>query len=64
MTVASTADGSALSPIEKARLAAEIVATYPRVRWLLWRHDLPATVAALRRHPDGENPHTDQTPGN
>jgi len=34
---------------EKVRLTGEILATYARVRWLLWRRDLPETVAALRK---------------
>lgn len=33
---------------QKLRLATEIVAAYLRVRWLLWRHPLPRTVAVLR----------------
>jgi Transglutaminase-like superfamily len=33
----------------KARLVAEIVVTYGRARWLLWRRPLPEAVAALRR---------------
>ena len=37
-----------LSPREKAALVAEIAAAYGRARWLLWRSDLPTTVAALR----------------
>jgi hypothetical protein len=37
-----------LSPGQKLVLGAEIVATYVRVRWLLKRLDLPATVRALR----------------
>jgi hypothetical protein len=37
-----------LSPREKAGLIAEIAAAYARARWLLWRSDLPTTVAALR----------------
>ena len=32
----------------KAALVVEIVITYARVRWLLWRHDLPFVVATLR----------------
>ena len=32
----------------KAALLAEILATYMRVRWLLWRRSLPAVVATLR----------------
>ncbi len=46
----------ALNPFQKLGLAAEIVATYPRVRWLLWRRDLPATVAALRGSGDRRAP--------
>jgi hypothetical protein len=29
-------------------LACEVLQIYVRVRWLLWRHGLPSTVAALR----------------
>jgi transglutaminase superfamily protein len=47
------------SPLQKAGLAAEIIATYPRVRWLLWRRDLPAAVAALRRSPEPREPDAD-----
>jgi hypothetical protein len=43
-----------LSPLQKVGLAGEILALYPRVRWLLWRHDLPTAVTALRTSPDGE----------
>jgi len=32
----------------KAALVVEIVIMYVRVRWLLWRHDLPSVVATLR----------------
>jgi Transglutaminase-like superfamily len=55
--VAVSADAGPLSPLGKLWLAAEIVFTYPRVRWLLWRRDLPAVVATLRRfpNPDGES---------
>ena len=35
---------------ERTRLAAEIGWIYVRVRRLLRRHDLPSTLAALRRH--------------
>lgn len=55
---AVTPDGSALTPLQKLGLAAEIIATYPRVRWLLWRRDLPDAVAVLRRHPDADTPPT------
>jgi hypothetical protein len=37
-----------LSAREKAALLAEIAVAYARARWLLWRSDLPTTVAALR----------------
>lgn len=40
-----------LNPIDKARLAAEILAAYARVRWSLRRDDLPGTVAMLRSAP-------------
>ncbi|HEY1316415.1 MAG TPA: lasso peptide biosynthesis B2 protein [Gaiella sp.] len=33
---------------EKAALVLEILRGYVRVRWLLWRRDLPAVVAELR----------------
>lgn len=32
----------------KAALVVEITVMYVRVRWLLWRHDLPHVVATLR----------------
>jgi hypothetical protein len=32
----------------KLRLAGEILVSYARVRWLLWRADVPTAVAALR----------------
>jgi hypothetical protein len=38
-----------MSPGRKLALTAEILAAYARVRWLLWRNGLPATLAALRR---------------
>ncbi len=37
------------TPAARARLGAEVLRTYLRVRWLLWRHDLPAVVATLER---------------
>jgi hypothetical protein len=37
-----------IPPRAKAALVVEIVVMYGRVRWLLWRHDLPAVVATLR----------------
>ena len=40
---------TAVAPLAKARLAAEIAATYVRVRITLRGAELPATVAALRR---------------
>jgi hypothetical protein len=48
---------------EKARLVAEILATYARVRWLLWRRDLKQTVAALRAEGrDAARPEADSPP--
>ena len=32
----------------KAALAVEIISTYGRVRWLVWRRDLPTVVATIR----------------
>jgi hypothetical protein len=55
-SAAVTTDVPALTPLQKLGLAAEIIATYPRVRWLMWRRDLPATVATLRRFPDRPQP--------
>jgi hypothetical protein len=40
--------GRGLTPREKAALAVEILGAYSRARWLLWRTDLPSTLAALR----------------
>jgi hypothetical protein len=40
--------GRGLTPREKAALAVEILEAYSRARWLLWRTDLPSTLAALR----------------
>ena len=37
-----------LSPLAKARLAAEVIATYARVRHHVRRSDLPSVVARLR----------------
>lgn len=42
------AGGLGLSPREKLALGTEIVGAYARARWLLWRTDLPTTLAALR----------------
>lgn len=38
-----------MSRRRKCLLAAEVLAAYVRVRWLLWRRGLEPTVAALRR---------------
>ena len=38
----------AFSPLAKAALAGEILEAYGRVRWWLWRCDLPEAVAAAR----------------
>ncbi len=40
---------SPLSVGGKLRLSAEILLTYPRVRWWLWRHQFPDVVARLRQ---------------
>jgi hypothetical protein len=37
-----------IRPSAKLGLLVEILVTYGRVRWLLWRGDLPSVVAALR----------------
>jgi hypothetical protein len=42
-----------LSAPAKARLALEVVASYPRVWWLLRRRGLRHTLAAVRRAPAG-----------
>jgi hypothetical protein len=36
-----------LSPAGKALLAVEVLGTYGRARWLLWRRDLPSVVVAI-----------------
>lgn len=36
-----------LSPPGKALLVAEVLRTYGRARWLLWRRDLPSVVVAV-----------------
>jgi Transglutaminase-like superfamily len=45
----------------KIALAAEVVCTYVRVRWWLWRRDLPSTLAAARGDrpplPEGSDPY-------
>lgn len=40
---------SPLSAGGKLRLSAEVLVTYGRVRWWLWRHEFPDVVARLRR---------------
>lgn len=40
-----------LDAAAKARLGAEILGTYARVRWLLREHDLPTVVARLEAGP-------------
>jgi Transglutaminase-like superfamily len=49
------ADGPDLSWPQKVGLAAEILLVYPRVRWLLWRRDLPTAVAEVRRRTSKES---------
>ena len=41
------------TPRQKIVLGLEIVSAYSRARWLLWRTDLPTTVAALRAERQG-----------
>jgi hypothetical protein len=43
------ASDSPLPVAAKARLIAEILVAYARVRWSLWRSDLPGAVSGLRR---------------
>jgi hypothetical protein len=40
-----------MAALEKARLAAEILLTYARARWLLRRGGLPGAVESLRQGP-------------
>lgn len=52
----------------KLSLGLEILVAYARVRWWLWRRDLPQTVAALRgsgraRRSSGSDPLTDRLAG-
>lgn len=47
---------------ERARLAAEIGWIYVRVRRLLRRHDLPSTLAALRRGRAASSPRSPDDP--
>jgi transglutaminase superfamily protein len=42
-----------MRPLDKAALAAEIVAAYVQARWLMRRRDLPTTLAALRPRTTG-----------
>jgi Transglutaminase-like superfamily len=44
----AAAETQPFSPATKALLVAEILGTYGRVRWWLFRHDLPRTVEAAR----------------
>jgi hypothetical protein len=54
------ADSSRPLPVDrKAQLAAEIVVTYIRARWLLARRGLPAAVAQLRQGPTASQPDGD-----
>jgi hypothetical protein len=45
---AKAAARTPLPASRKLQLALDIVGTYVRVRWWLWRKDFPATVAAVR----------------
>jgi Transglutaminase-like superfamily len=44
---------SRLTPVEKARLASELLGLYARARWRLRRDDLPTALESLRRDLDG-----------
>lgn len=42
------------SPAGRAMIGVEVLLTYARVRWLLWRRDLPTVVSAIgAEHPAG-----------
>jgi len=47
---------SGLSPRTRARLAGEILGAYVRVRWLIWRKDLPEAAATLRAGEGSRSP--------
>lgn len=53
--------GRGFSAPEKVSLGVEIVAAYAKARWLLWRCDLPTTVAVLRSSQSQEPPPRDST---
>ena len=44
----STSDARFTTLLDRALVVAEVLVTYGRVRWSVRRHDLPATIAALR----------------
>jgi hypothetical protein len=46
----------AAPPVARVRLAAEVVATYVRVRVAMRRSDLPTTIAGLRARPAVDHP--------
>lgn len=43
-----------IPPLKRLRLATEIIATYVRARWNLFRRDLSATIGELRRRRDDD----------
>ena len=47
------------SPAGRLVLGGEVLLTYGLVRWLLWRRDLPAAVAAIRAGDPGRPPQVD-----
>ena len=47
-TTPTPRNADALSPLEKAILATEVLATYVRACWLLSRRDLPTALTRLR----------------
>jgi Transglutaminase-like superfamily len=51
-----------LSPATKAALVAEILAAYVRIRWSLWRSDLPSTLSVVRSTGRSAGSHSPRTP--
>lgn len=47
------------SPLERLALGLEVLLTYARVRWLLWRRDLHTVVAAIDADAPTRNPQAD-----
>lgn len=47
------------SNLGRLTLAIEVLFTYARVRWLLWRRDLPSVVAAIDAEQPARDPQTE-----